>query len=295
MNETRILVLGATGQVGRAVSQVARVRNPQLALVEAARSSPDAALRFSLDDPPSLEKVIRRIAPRHTILAAAATSVAWCEANPEAARRVNVDGTEVVAAVCRAVGSSLTFISTDYVFDGTTAPSGEADPVAPRVEYGRQKLAAESIVLGTHPGNLVVRTCQVFGPDPRRKNFVLATIDRLTAGERVSVAADLFGTPTYAPDLAAMLLDLTVGGRTGVWHVAGASFLSRYDLALAAAAAFGVTSPALTPVRAEQLGDGVPRPPRAGLRNERLDAEGLARMTPLATALADLAEWDAAR
>src|SRR6185295_6759642 len=100
---------------------------------------------------------------------------------------------------------SFTFISSDYVFDGIAGPYREDEATNPINVYGAHKLEAEAITLAADGANLVVRTCQVFGDDPRRTNFVVRVADRLRAGETVEAAGDLFGTPTYAPDLARAL------------------------------------------------------------------------------------------
>lgn len=291
MERVRVLVLGATGQVGgQLVAHLGHI--PTVEVVEAARSSERPHLAFRLEDRESVDRVIEQVRPRHTFLVAAATNVAWCEAHPAESRAINVDGTRAAATACVGVGSSLTFVSTDYVFDGSTAPAGEGDDVHPLNEYGRQKLDAERTILA-HPGNLVVRASQVFGADGRRANFVMRSIDRLRAGEVVLAPEDMYGTPTYAVDLARILVDLTLAGESGVWHAAGESFLSRYELVTAAAAAFGIANPTIQKVSAEMLDDGVPRPLRSGLRNDRLRAEGRQHMTPLMHALDELAAWDA--
>ena len=265
-------------------------------MVEAAgRSGVDGSAPFDLSAPESVVGLIERIRPRHTILAAAATNVAWCETNPRESRVINVDGTAATATACREVGSSLTFISTDYVFDGTNGPSGESEPTNPINEYGRQKLDAERAVLGESDRNLVIRTCQVFGADPRRMNFVFRVADGLRDGVEVQAPLDLQGTPTFAPDLAAAIAELTLTEEFGVWHVAGESFLSRYELAVAVAGAFGLDATGIKGIMADQMDDPVNRPRRAGLRNERLHAKGLDWMTPLDRALESVASMEVPR
>ncbi len=183
----------------------------------------------------------------------------------------------------------MTFLSTDYVFDGSSGPYGELDTTNPINVYGAHKLEAEAAVLGTDQRNLVVRSCQVFGNDPRRRNFVIAVVDRLRNGEQVEAAGDLFGTPTYAPDLARAVIDLTLRGAAGVWHAAGESFLSRYELATRVAVAFDCDGGMIAEVQTDRMSDPVNRPRRAGLRNDRLAASHLRFGTGLVQALAELA------
>jgi dTDP-4-dehydrorhamnose reductase len=89
------------------------------------------------------------------------------------------------------------------------------------------------------PDGIVVRTCQVFGADPRRANFVLRITDQVRAGREVRAAVDLFGTPTRVDDLAETMLSFTLGSDRGPMHVAGPEYLSRFDLAQRVATAAG--------------------------------------------------------
>lgn len=284
----RVAVLGASGQLGQQLVQHLRGRR-DVELLAASRTDAHPELRFDLGAPQTIGDLVRRIRPDHTILAAAATNVAWCEAHPSETHTLNVTAPTVTAEACDRVGSSLTFVSTDYVFDGMAGPSGETDPTHPLNEYGSQKLAAERAVLGAVSTNLVIRTCQVFGPDARRVNYVARVVDGLRGDGVVDAPIDLFGTPTYAPDLASGLIDLTLGQQTGVWHVAGESYLSRYDLAVAVAAAFELDNTHIVGISADQMTDQVKRPRRAGLRNDRMHREGRNWMTPLDAALRALA------
>lgn len=285
----RVLVIGARGQVGRQLIAELQRRPIAMDVVAAARSDPDPSRRVELGRPETVERLIRDVAPKQVILTAGATNVAWCELHPDEARAINVHGTAAAALAAHRAGASLTFISTDYVFDGVGGPYAEDAATNPINVYGAQKLDAEAAVLAADSSNLVIRTCQVFGDDPRRTNFVIRVADLLRARERVEAPVDLFGTPTYAPDLARALVELTLTRAAGIWNVAGDTFLSRYELALMVADAFGTERGLIVEVEADWVEDPVNRPRRAGLRNHRLQAAGLRLITPLARALTELA------
>lgn len=284
-----VLVIGATGQVGRELVLELEQESRRIDVIGAARSSPHPGLRFELERPESVAKLVSSTRPDFVVLTAAATNVAWCQEHPGASRKVNVAAVEAAAVASREADVKLTFISTDYVFDGISGPYDEDGPTNPINVYGAHKLEAEAAVLGAAGRNLVVRTCQVFGNDPRRANFVLRLADRLKNGEVVEVAGDLFGTPTFAVDLARNLIDLTLGSATGVWHVAGSTFLSRYELACRSASAFGYSPDRITQITSEEMHEQVNRPRRAGLMNRRLADAGIGRLTPLDDALQLLA------
>ena len=282
---SRTLVLGSTGQLGSEF--VRQLRANGSAVVEASRG--DVEHPFDLARPRTVADLIARSKPDIVLHAAAAGSVAWSEANPDAARIMTEVAAAVAARASAEVGARLVFFSTDYVFDGLDAPSAEEVLPAPLNAYGHQKLEAERQVLGASSSHLVLRTCQLFGRDTRRRNFVYQVVDVLRADRRVAAAVDLFGTPTWTVDLARVTLALVTAGRTGIWHAAGEEYLSRYEVARRAAKAFGLDEAMITPSVAASLGDGVPRPTRAGLRNGRLHEEGGMEMTPLDTALEQVA------
>lgn len=288
-----ILLIGASGQVGREILKKTGKSELDAEVVPASRSSSDPTLRIELERPDSIERLIQETRPRHVILAGAATNVSWCESHPDESLIINFHGPETVATAALRAGATLTFISTDYVFDGADGPYGETDRTNPVNVYGAHKLAAEEAVLAAAPANLVVRTCQIFGDDPRRVNYVMRVVDQIRGGRIVEAPNDLYGTPTFAPDLARQVLQLTLDEAKGVWHVAGDTFLSRYELAEMAAAAFRCDEGMILQVTADHMNDPVSRPKRAGLRNDRLAMARLHhRMTPLRKALATLAAAD---
>jgi dTDP-4-dehydrorhamnose reductase len=202
----RLLVTGAGGQLGRAVAEL----------------HPDATLLTKADlditDPGAVAEAFSRHGPKVVLHAAAWTAVDAAEADPDAAWRVNVGGTEAVARAATSVGALLVYPSTDYVFSGEgTRPYREHDATKPRSVYGRTKLEGENAARTT-PRHLIVRTSWVFGEG---RNFVSAIVDRARHGGTLQVVADQIGRPTYAPDLARGLLDLAEGGHTRTFHFTG--------------------------------------------------------------------------
>ncbi len=257
----RLAVVGAGGQLGQAVVAIARHQGH--GIVAISRGSDDPDLRADLLEPQSVRGALEWARPSHIVLTAAATDVAWCEREEEGSRAVNVVGTAQVVAAARDLNAPLAFISTDYVFDGESGPYDETATPNPINVYGRHKLEAERLVLDASGANLVVRTCQLFGPDLRRKNFVLRLVDQARAGGVTNVATDLYGTPTFGPDLAAFIVDAFVNGVHGLAHVAGDRFLSRAAFAWLVADAFGLDASLIR--EAPATPDGVPRPRRSGL------------------------------
>jgi dTDP-4-dehydrorhamnose reductase len=164
---------------------------------------------------------LRRLAvefrPELVVNCAGFTQVDRCESEPGRAMAVNGDGVRNVLAAAGAVGARAVHVSTDYVFDGEgREPYREDAALAPRSAYGASKAAGERHARAAE-GALVVRTSWLFGPGG--PNFVATMLSLVEAGRLpLRVVDDQVGCPTYAPYLAAAILDLAARGAAGVVH-----------------------------------------------------------------------------
>jgi dTDP-4-dehydrorhamnose reductase len=196
--------------------------------------------------------------------AAAWTDVDGAEADPEGARRVNVEGTRNVAAL----GAPIVCFSTDYVFDGRKRePYVESDEPRPQSVYGRTKLAAEREV----GDGWIVRSSWLFGSTGR--NFVRTMLELGASRDEVSVVDDQRGSPTYVGHLAeatASLLELP----GGVWHAAADGDCTWAELASAIFEEAGLAC-RVRPITTAELGRPAPRPAYSVLRSERPGAPRL--------------------
>src|SRR5262249_10845550 len=155
-----------------------------------------------------------------------------CEQEPSRCRRVNVEGTAILATLMRHRGGRLVFYSTDHVFSDAPEPYTEDAPVAPKNVYAASKADAENAVRTELPGrHLILRTSWVYGLDVHRRNFVLRLIDQLTAQRPVRVPEDQWGTPTFSEDLAEATRVLVERGVGGTFHATGPDYLTRTALA----------------------------------------------------------------
>jgi dTDP-4-dehydrorhamnose reductase len=214
-----IAIAGATGQVALALMREAASRN----VCAAAWGRP----RLDLAEAGSIARFLSETRPGFVINAAAYTAVDRAESEPELAAAVNEAGPALLAAACANENIPLIHISTDYVFDGTSArPYREDDAVAPLGVYGRTKAAGENAVRRLQPQHIIVRTSWVYGPDG--SNF-LKTMLRLAAERsEISVVGDQHGTPTRAADFASAVFDVVLQlqkapleTRWGTYHLAG--------------------------------------------------------------------------
>lgn len=282
----RYLVIGAAGLVGSHLMVALRDRE---AVGTHHREPVPGGIPLDVTDAAAVRALVRDVRPDAILLAAADAYVERCEHEPAGTRRVNVDGARHVATAAAEAGAALVVFSSEYVFDGAHGEYSEDDAVAPLNEYGRQKVEVESIAR-TVSRHLVCRISGVFGAEPSRKNFVFQLADALRAGRTFRVPSDQTITPTYAPSVAAAVVGLLDRGISGTIHAAGPERLSRDDFARRAARAFGLPETLITPVATSELGLAAPRPLRAGLRDDRLRAALGHGLTPVDTALNELAK-----
>ena len=247
----RVLVTGAGGQFGAELA-------PRLAAHDAVLLDHET---LDVTDPIAVEGVLESAGPDVIIHAAAWTDVDGCEVDPGRARATNADGTRNVAAAAGA--AFMILISTDYVFDGTA---------------GRAYTETEQAARGETASLAIARTAWLYGARTATgapaKNFV-ASILRGAARGPLDVVDDQVGSPTWTGDLADAVLALAERRMSGMFHVANAGAVSRYDFARAILEGAG-RDPGV--VRAVATKDATPRaaarPPYAPLDGVGWRSEG---------------------
>lgn len=220
-----VLVIGRTGQVAQALASVGGARVICL-------GRPDADLK----NPASLAQVLDQHAPLSVINTGGFTLVDKAEAEPDEARRLNVDGPRALALACRERGVPLVHLSTDCVFDGELPRAYRPDDTTgPVCTYGQTKLDGEHAVADVLAGHLIVRVSWIFSRFGH--NFVRTMLSLASARDQVSVVSDQVGCPTYAPALAEALLKMAGRvaepgfGAWGIYHLAGQGETDRASFA----------------------------------------------------------------
>jgi len=211
-----------------------------------------------------IRDIIERMRPDVIVHSAALTDVDRCEREKELAYRMNVEGTRAVATAARRAGSYLVYISTDYVFDGQRGMYREEEKTRPVSYYGLSKLLGEEFCLDL---GCVARTCVIYGSRPAsgKVNFALWLLDSLRAGKEVRVVRDQFITPTLNSNLAAMVLEAAERHLSGIYHLSGATRVSRYDFACQLARAFDLDSRLILPSQMSDLNWLAKRPADSSL------------------------------
>ena len=268
-----VLICGAGGQVGRALSSSA----PAGTIVQAV-----AHADLDLADGHAVSGYIQANRLDVVINAAAYTAVDRAESEPGLAARVNTGGARNLALAVRETGARLIHISTDFVFDGTASlPYRPESATNPLSVYGATKLGGEQSVLEILPLNSVVlRTAWIYAAEG--SNFVRTMLRLMKTRGSVSVVADQIGTPTSARSLAGAIWELTARPQiTGIHHWTDAGVASWYDFAVAIAeeaAQLGLVAadvPVL-PIRTDEYPTPARRPAYSVLDKRSLIELGLA-------------------
>lgn len=271
----KVLVIGASGQVGGAIMRLSP-KNWEVIGTYSGKHKP-GLIHLDVSNRDEVFEVFKRARPDVVILSAAFTNVDLCETDKERADAVNVSGPLNVCDASMKYGSKMVYMSTDYVFDGENGPYREDDAPNPLGHYAWTKLEGERITAFT-PNHLIIRTTGVYSADPDSLNFVMQVIKRLGAGESMRVPSDQYGTPTLADNLADGILTLLTLGKTGIYNVAGSDFMDRYSFALLIADIFGLDKSLIAPIDTPSLGQKARRPLRAGLVVEKIEREAGIKM-----------------
>jgi dTDP-4-dehydrorhamnose reductase len=187
-----------------------------------------------------VKSLVTSFRPDVILNAAAMTNVDTCEREREQAWKMNVTAVENLMEVCRRIDAKLVHISTDYVFDGKAGNYSEEDRVNPINYYGKTKLAGENILVSSGIDCTILRTIVVYGTGVNvRNNFALWVINNLHENKTINCADDQISNPTYVHDLAAVMKQCIEVDAKGIFHIAGAESVSRFDFAIRAAEIFG--------------------------------------------------------
>jgi dTDP-4-dehydrorhamnose reductase len=217
----RILITGAGGQLGRALSRRA-ASHDVLALPHAESDVTDLAIVAAI--------VAAR--PDLVVNAAAMTDVDGCEEDPDAAFRVNALGARNVALGAERAGADLVQVSTDYVFDGAAGRAyWEFDAPSPISVYGASKLAGEALVRDVCRRCYVVRTSWLFGLGGH--NFVTKILVLAETRPSLEVVDTEVGSPTFCDDLAEAIVALAATRAYGTYHLSNEGACSRFAFARA--------------------------------------------------------------
>jgi len=220
----KVLITGASGQLGLCIQD----RFPSSWSLKATGHS-----QLDISNKEQIEFVIKSFQPNVIVNTAAYTSVDRAEQEPENANLVNHIGGRHLAELSTQYNIRLIHISTDYVFDGKKQTSYlETDLTNPTNVYGQTKLLGEQAILSSNPWAVILRTSWVFSE--YGNNFVKTMLRLAKEKKNLSVVSDQFGCPTYAGDLAEVIITIIKRNNIdgGIYHYCGDSSVSWYEFSV---------------------------------------------------------------
>jgi len=268
---SKALVIGASGQVGRALIRVLEDSGIEAIGTYHSRQI-TGTHKLDVSDPDAVGSCFETVKPDVVFLTVNTEGgVDYCEDHPEEAEALNVVGTRNVATCTAQCGALLVYYSTDYIFDGEAGPYSEEDIPCAINTYGRTKWEAEQLVQTLVPTHLILRTTAVFGWDRASRNFAMQVWESLGSGTSLRVPEDQWCNPTLVDYLAEASVRLVQMGAEGIFNVVGRDRMPRSKLAKALARSMALDPALILPVPTSELGQVAPRPLQGGLRTEKLE------------------------
>lgn len=223
----KILVTGGDGQLGSALKKLAGDYKDYIFTFIDVRD-------LDLTDSSAMAAFLGTHQPGILINCAAYTAVDKAESETDRAMAVNATAPGEIARICSETGIRLIHISTDYVFDGRSfIPYKETDPVNPVSVYAKSKLEGETRIQKQHVKGIIIRTSWLYSE--YGQNFVKTILKKGKELGKLKVVYDQVGGPTYAGDIARVILDIMPevvnAGSMEVYHYANEGVISWYDFA----------------------------------------------------------------
>ncbi len=266
----RVLVTGVKGQLGYDVMKELAKRGYEGVGVDVEE--------MDITDAAAVDKVIKESKVDKVVHCAAWTAVDLAEEKEDICRKVNANGTENIAKVCKELDIPMIYFSTDYVFDGQgTRPWEPDDPVVtPLNVYGQTKYEGEQAVEKYLDKYYIVRIAWVFGVNG--KNFIKTMLNLGKTRDTLTVVSDQIGTPTYTYDLAKLVVDMLEKEEYGKYHVTNeGGYISWADFAKEIFAQAGMNVNVI-PVTTAEYGAKAVRPYNSRLEKGKLTEHGFDRL-----------------
>jgi dTDP-4-dehydrorhamnose reductase len=222
---SKILVTGGNGQLGKELQELSPAY-PQFEFFFLTRED------MPIDQFELVRNYFHTLKPAYCINCAAYTAVDRAESEKELAFQINGEAVGVLAAVCKEHNTKFFHISTDYVFNGEgTYPYTENFPTDPINVYGASKLEGEKQAMQLNPDFIIIRTSWVYSSFG--KNFVKTMMRLMSEKDEIKVIKDQIGSPTYAADLAEVILKIIVDWKPGIYNFSNKGIITWYEFAQA--------------------------------------------------------------
>nr|WP_319397890.1 dTDP-4-dehydrorhamnose reductase [uncultured Carboxylicivirga sp.] len=254
----KILVIGSEGQLGNEIKSL----YTQITEAEFTFTTLDT---LDVTDNDALINQIKADSYDYIINCTAYTAVDKAESDQELADKINHLALKTIGEVSASIGAKVVHVSTDYVFDGTHfKPYNEDEPTSPNSVYGKTKLQGEIALNNANPESIIIRTSWLYST--HGNNFVKTMLKLGAERDELNVIFDQVGTPTYAADLAKIILhiikkDITfeIPFQRGVYHYSNEGVCSWYDFTKAIHEIANITCN-VKPIESKDYPTAAPRP-----------------------------------
>ena len=277
MQQKKILITGASGFLGYHLLRSAYAKGFEVyglynsgAISFAQSTNLQVDLRNYID----MGNMIDDIEPDVVIHAAALADGNLCQANKELSYELNVEVTSNLAGICCDYQVPFVFTSTDLVFDGKKGNYTEEDQPNPLMVYGEHKFLAEQEVERVYPSGLIVRCPLMFGAvEASTKNYFSTFLQGLREGKAGKLFYDEYRSVCGGKSVAEGILHICEEA-SGLVHIAGPERVSRYDLGIAIADAFGLNRELIQSASQKDIQMTAPRPADVSLNIQKALALG---------------------
>lgn len=230
---------------------------------------------FDIKNKTKVVNFIKKTNPKIIIHAASLGNVDYCEENPNEAYKVNVEGTQNIADAAKAVNAKIIFLSSNAVYDGDNPLYDEKKITKPIDVYGKTKVEGEKLIIKSNLNYCILRLITIYGwPQPGgRVNPVTWVIDNLKKRQRINVVNDIYNNHLWAGQAAEVIWEVIKRNIEGMYNIAGADCISRYDLALKVAKVFELDSSLINPVSSDFFKSIAKRPKNTCFNTKKMEKE----------------------
>jgi len=221
----KVLVIGSDGQLGLEFRKISNSYDSLYWFFSTIKT-------LDLSRLDTISSFLNDINPSVIINCAAYTSVDKAETESKLADIINYKAVDIISKWTSSNNVKLIHISTDYVLEGLSKiPLDENSLTNPVNEYGRSKLKGEEVCLENDPNSIIIRTSWLYSSFG--KNFVKTMIGLMKTNNTVKVINDQIGSPTYAYDLAKVIIEIIINSKnkSGLFHYSNEGKISWFEFA----------------------------------------------------------------
>lgn len=261
-----ILVTGANGQLGREMRILSKGSAFNYIFTDVVEAEGLETVKLDITDLEAVRKTVKENNVKVIVNCAAYTNVDAAESNEALAEKLNAGAPENLAVAIKENGGLLIHISTDYVFgkEPYNTPCKEDQTGTPTGVYGKTKLHGEEKIKAVGGDFIIIRTAWLYSEFG--KNFCKTMLNLLSTKEQLKVVFDQVGTPTYALDLASVIIkfiddyELSGNKNCGVYHFSNEGVCSWFDFTKMIAEYSGLTKCQVLPCHSDEFPSPVKRP-----------------------------------